>query len=575
MRLINTRSLEFEEFIGRSVPKYAILSHTWDKEEVTFQDWDDKQSTAQKMGYKKILAACQQAQADDVEYLWVDTNCIDKKSSAELSEAINSMFKWYRDSSYCYVYLADFHLYSPDDVDSLGLGDLGQLHICRWFTRGWTLQELLAPINVTFFDSDWRKIGEKEDPEFRSQLSDVTNIPTYYLDNPDNIFRASVSQRMSWVARRQTTREEDISYCMLGIFQINMPLLYGEGNRAFLRLQEEIIRTSNDQTIFCWNYPTKINNQGGLLAFDPSAFAEGWQYYSGPPFALSCGIAFEKSFRTDYSLTNDGLSITLPILRIGHDHLVALLSARRGVCRVALILRPGSLTMRGDYHRLRHLPLDAIANFVPRPLRLCYREDNFLYYEYGLHYVVLLPSCYIKIRHVHSWHKNAYTIKQQAEEGRAVYVDFPTRPGFLTSQKEVVIIVLDVELTYHRMIDVKEISVVIVCRQLRVTPKWQVETVLRGALTEQPTEIFHIALANLQGNGGATDSSRAMSDRHSLHLLEFNQGDAFTFVPIDDKLLGEWLDHLQTLEEYKARHPGVSGTVPEYEIDRTHSGMWD
>ncbi|KAJ2992563.1 hypothetical protein NUW58_g2120 [Xylaria curta] len=255
MRLINTHSLDLEEYFGSEVPR---------------------NSYAERAGYKKIKVACDRARLAGLSYLWADTNCIDKKSSAELSEAINSMFKWYRDSDRCYVYLADFCLDAGNLTQRPGSINLEQLRRCRWFTRGWTLQELLAPYNITFFDSDWRRIGQKADPEFRALLSRVVNIRPKYLDilkSHHAIFKASVSERMSWVAHRQTTREEDIAYCMLGIFEIDMPLLYGEGNRAFLRLQEEIIRTSNDQTIFCWDNPIPCGFSGSVLAFNPCAFA--------------------------------------------------------------------------------------------------------------------------------------------------------------------------------------------------------------------------------------------------------------------------------------------------------------
>jgi hypothetical protein len=195
---------------------------------------------------------------------------IDKTSSAELSEAINSMFAWYRNAERCYVYLADILrnesrltyigdaslqgnlcLYEKSSAYSTEYVELDKLRLFRWFTRGWTLQELLAPSVVTFFDSSWQIVGEKRDSRFRQHLSFITGIDVSHLFNSHGISSASISERMSWLAPRKTTRQEDLAYCMLGIFGINMPLLYGEGSRAFLRLQEEIIRISNDQTIFC------------------------------------------------------------------------------------------------------------------------------------------------------------------------------------------------------------------------------------------------------------------------------------------------------------------------------------
>jgi hypothetical protein len=182
-----------------------------------------------KAGYSKIRGCCKAAAADGFEYVWIDTCCIDKTSSSELSEAINSMYKWYQEAEVCYVYLADVF---PDISTS-------SFAKSRWFTRGWTLQELIAPSSVIFFDAHWRDIGTKA--SLVKPIAEITGIHIDALSN-GRVSRFSVAQRMSWASRRETTREEDIAYCLLGIFSINMPLLYGEGQKAFLRLQEEIMK---------------------------------------------------------------------------------------------------------------------------------------------------------------------------------------------------------------------------------------------------------------------------------------------------------------------------------------------
>lgn len=238
MRLINVITLDLEQYYGDQTPQYAIVSHTWDGDnEVTFQEWERRADSAirRKTGYAKIMEACHRARADGLRYLWCDTNCIDKTSSAELSEAINSMFAWYRDSQVCYAYLADFQK---------GTGDFRK---SRWYTRGWTLQELLAPNTVIFFDQNWVGIGDKT--MLASQISDITKIHKGALMDRSTIHNYSIAQRMSWAADRETTRTEDIAYCLLGIFDINMPLLYGEGPKAFARLQQQIINVSPDQSI--------------------------------------------------------------------------------------------------------------------------------------------------------------------------------------------------------------------------------------------------------------------------------------------------------------------------------------
>ncbi|CAG8975659.1 hypothetical protein HYALB_00012317 [Hymenoscyphus albidus] len=255
MRLINARTLELKDFF-EPIPKYTILSHTWGDEEVTFQEFThdiDKLKVAQKEGFKKIVDCLNQTLRDGYEYCWVDTCCIDKSSSAELSEAINSMFKWYKDSERCYILLSDITV-------PVGGATRKLLENSRWFTRGWTLQELLAPSHRIFFDKDWIIIGKMcressgnfpwrypqvrdSERELANNISYIANIPTEALYSLVSMEEYHISMKMSWAARRTTTRAEDMAYCLLGLFDISMPLLYGEGGqKAFIRLQEEILK---------------------------------------------------------------------------------------------------------------------------------------------------------------------------------------------------------------------------------------------------------------------------------------------------------------------------------------------
>ena len=192
----------------------------------------------------KVRRACAVARAHGYRYIWIDSCCIDKTSSEELSEAINSMFTWYRDASVCYSFL--------EDVSS-GLSpraDLSGFRTSRWFTRGWTLQELIAPRNVIFLSLDWQIIGTKE--SLADVTESITGIPTAVLVHQTRLREVSVARRMSWASRRITTRVEDEAYSLMGIFDINMPTLYGEGSRAFLRLQEEILKRIPDGSLFAW-----------------------------------------------------------------------------------------------------------------------------------------------------------------------------------------------------------------------------------------------------------------------------------------------------------------------------------
>ncbi|KAH8894615.1 HET-domain-containing protein, partial [Thozetella sp. PMI_491] len=255
MWLINTSTLLLELYYGDEIPAYAILSHTWGVDEVSFQEFsktreDADDTLASKAGYHKIVATCDQARRDGHRYAWVDTCCIDKTSSAELTEAINSMFGWYKQSQVCYAHLSDFTLdaaHSPSDERFSA--DLSQ---CRWFTRGWCLQELLAPRQLRFFDRYWQEIGEKN--TLRGLISKITGIPEAVLVVPPKreIQDYPIAARISWIAKRRTTRIEDMSYGLLGILNVNMPMLYGEGQGAFLRLQEEIMRKYNDLSVFAW-----------------------------------------------------------------------------------------------------------------------------------------------------------------------------------------------------------------------------------------------------------------------------------------------------------------------------------
>ncbi|EEU35642.1 uncharacterized protein NECHADRAFT_52327, partial [Fusarium vanettenii 77-13-4] len=304
MRLINTKTLQLEEFNEINRPRYAILSHTWGDQEVTFQDMqNDSGQHLLKAGYQKILQTCKVTLESNLEYAWIDTCCIDKTSSAELSEAINSMFKWYEGATICYAYLPDVNETSD------GRSTIPK---SRWFTRGWTLQELIAPRRLVFYASTWELIDS------RSNLSETiaytTGIDKRLLqDNRDDLHRilrsSSIAQRMSWASRRQTTRTEDLAYCLLGIFDINMPLLYGEGSKAFARLQEEIIRHTDDQSIFAWGlgetqYPDSWSSTS-VLAPSPMAFA-------GSEYIVPVDTCQDSA---PFSITNRGIRIDLRIWR--------------------------------------------------------------------------------------------------------------------------------------------------------------------------------------------------------------------------------------------------------------------
>jgi len=397
MRLIDTKTLQLKEYWGGDIPRYAILSHTWETEEVTFQQFTQlsRDELSKLKGFSKIQRTCQLARRSGIQWAWVDTCCIDKTSSAELTEAINSMFRWYRDSAVCYAYLSDLkedwiddhntwtkaqdkstddqvswiknqhkstgnsedwtnnqdtsdsekgsgnwnetenwkdsgtrkpagregatnekaqrlgvqrwgaawqveETNDPTDTDErvLRRARVARLGRCRWFTRGWTLQELIAPRRLGFYNQSWGFEGEKE--TLKSEISEITRISEVVLSNASLLPTIAVAQRMSWAANRETTRSEDTAYCLLGIFGVQMPMLYGEGSRAFLRLQEEIIKEVNDLSLFAWKAIATPQRFWGILAASPKQFAD----------CADVELDNDPMYNNELVMTSKGLRVT-------------------------------------------------------------------------------------------------------------------------------------------------------------------------------------------------------------------------------------------------------------------------
>ncbi|KAI0907252.1 hypothetical protein F4823DRAFT_603552 [Ustulina deusta] len=346
MRLLHVKEKKLKDFFTRDIPNYAILSHCWrhGPNEILYEDieylepkiWQDKKKGAAE----KVLRACAEADKLGYEYIWIDTCCIDKRSSSELSEAINSMFLWYRNSGKCIAFL--------DDIN--GLDELGS---SRWFKRGWTLQELIAPDNVWFYNKDWSFIGDRF--SMAKELSTITRIDDVVLRHghepelanwDDHSYRGdeigvygcycgistydpdtlrslletfSIASIMSWAAYRETSREEDIAYCLMGLFDVNMPLLYGEKGKAFIRLQEEIIRRTNDQSILAW---VSTKNEGMMwflvrdLASSPNDFSH---VQIKKKWSLQDPI-YDDSSRRHMSVTKEGIEVDLLCFHVGKEN---------------------------------------------------------------------------------------------------------------------------------------------------------------------------------------------------------------------------------------------------------------
>ncbi|KAK4569973.1 hypothetical protein LTR86_002943 [Recurvomyces mirabilis] len=305
IRLLHTRDLTFKDCRGTRIPRYAILSHRWRDPEISYQDFMERQSNRGHrqvgfhQGHDKVKKFCEMASERGFDYVWIDTCCIDKKSSAELTEALNSMWEWYRRSDECYAFLWDL----PNLQRTRGQPSTPEidkaLRASDWFTRAWTLQELLAPKKLYIVTREWQILGSR-DGGLTPILSKITGIAPQYMTGHTDVHSASIATRMSWASRRTATEIEDTAYCLMGIFDVNMPLLYGEREKAFMRLQREIILKSDDESIFAWR---DTGRTSGMLARWPTAFAD-----SSHVVVLSVSPAL----RLHYHLSNKGLELQVP-----------------------------------------------------------------------------------------------------------------------------------------------------------------------------------------------------------------------------------------------------------------------
>ncbi|KAK4465404.1 hypothetical protein QBC42DRAFT_18726 [Cladorrhinum samala] len=369
MRLINVKTKRLELFYQDPTEPYAILSHTWGREddELSFLDMQPERLDKCSSGRRsKLDRSCAQADKEGIKYVWIDTCCIDKTNAVELSEAINSMFRWYQKSTICYAYLSDVRRGDPEHIGK-----------SRWFTRGWTLQELLAPRRVSFFDAAWKQLGT------RSSLSVVigkaTGIPHHILTGIATTRSCSVAQRMSWASRRTTTRQEDMAYCLLGIFDVTISPIYGEGlERAFGRLQEAIMKQTHDDSILAWSLGTpEVQQQnsastapyvsGGVMATSPAAFercgnlvqrSRGFSetHLQKPPEISGGALAIRMS--VDDQRTDD---LTFGYLSCGPKSDPSLVAA------IPLVRCPQSNATDGDGNAVFLRPRDSHTFYILRP----------------------------------------------------------------------------------------------------------------------------------------------------------------------------------------------------------------
>jgi hypothetical protein len=311
---------------------YVIISHRWFDDELDYDDMSDfannehRLSEKKAASIKKVKGSCEMTKiwsrrhnanksiTVPIKHVWLDTVCINKKNPAELSESLNSMYRWYEEAAVCFVYLHDYKH-----------GE-GPLSASSWFTRGWTLQELVAPSAVEFYDRNWKYVGDRE--SLKDQISQITRTASDILSRTQSkksVRDTSISHRMSWFAGRITEKGEDNAYSLMGLFDVYMPTIYGEGKeRAFRRLQEEIMKYSDDQTLFAWadkspnQDATDANLSGcGLLAPSPYCFEQSGSYVHGELARISSQNA------EPFFITNQGLSISLHLFNFKFDLYIA------------------------------------------------------------------------------------------------------------------------------------------------------------------------------------------------------------------------------------------------------------
>lgn len=275
MRLLNVHTLELRDF-NDPVPLYAIASHRWSEDEPTYQDWI-KDTNTSSIGYKKVArfkkfireTALITSSAQAIDWLWIDTVCIDKSSYTELTEAMNSMFRWYQGAQFCMAYLAD-------------VGSIHTLKKSNWFTRGWTLQELLAPRLVLFISKDWSVIAHTGTSDHLSlgsnhigksaehEISEITGIPPAVLKDYSRGETLRIEEKLSWAQRRQTTRIEDQAYCLLGLLNVNMALIYGEREEALPRLMRKVQKRHGVRPVV--NFSSDPSTLSGTASLDQRAW---------------------------------------------------------------------------------------------------------------------------------------------------------------------------------------------------------------------------------------------------------------------------------------------------------------
>ncbi|KAI0353230.1 HET-domain-containing protein [Trametes cingulata] len=489
MWLLNTTTYQLYFVQDPSNAGYAILSHVWNRAgEQTFQDLRAIHSSARRTFQQapadddprllrlirerlseKIRRCCDYARVKGVAYVWIDTCCIDKTSSAELSEAINSMFDWYSHAEVCYVFLADVSDEENPEADA------SSFRRSIWFLRGWTLQELIVPWGNVFLSKDWRMIGTKA--SLAKVIQQVTGIDLDILLRARPLHSVSVARRMSWASHRETTRVEDKAYCLMGIFGVRLPVMYGEGRQAFLRLQEEIMRRIPDQSLLSWGLMLPLDPGGELLSVlqrvpedELRASSSAYLFASSPrDFQLSANfspipigmfynvLGLQSSGPPLYLPTSYGLRTAFPVhtqrFPIGDSFLdvqLAILACQDTDGRLpALILSAHDATWThfiGGFKTTRH-----VSHILHSDGHVEYRMENFD--PAPGRSAARMPTCTPSAM-IHG--ASAQTIRRSPQHPRIALLDpsFINSPGFHAS-----LVFQDVCIPYQRLQVESELTV--------------------------------------------------------------------------------------------------------------------
>ncbi|KAL6161718.1 hypothetical protein ACJQWK_08470 [Exserohilum turcicum] len=303
MRLLHFDTLGkliLTDFRGKLIPPYTILSHRWGDSEILIEDVLNRNYKEKEEGHRKLRFCAEQAAQDGLQYFWIDTCCIDRWDNNERSKAINSMFEWYRKAARCYVFLSDVSVASTTEVPQRSSWE-ASFRASDWFKRGWTLQELIAPVSVDFFSREGLRIGDKASLD--QLLHDITDVPLAVLHNCP-LEQFSTSERIRWAEKRTTSEEEDIVYCLLGLVGISMPITYGEGQEsARRRLEAEMDANGSAPSIIPFSQNESfVGRESQLIELEAKLFSNVLTTTTlaivGPGGIGKSQLALEVAYRT-------------------------------------------------------------------------------------------------------------------------------------------------------------------------------------------------------------------------------------------------------------------------------------